>query len=67
MKAWTPSILDRSAYNIWKEKGSPTTEQIANKKLKKILENHQPAPLAEEVKQRLDQILSEAEARDSQG
>lgn len=65
-EAWTPSILDRNAYNLWKDKGSLTTEQLANKKLKKILENHQPAPLAEEVKQSLDQILSAAEARESQ-
>lgn len=66
-EAWTPSILDRNPFNIWKDKGSLTTEQLANNKLKKILGNHQPAPLPEEVRKRLHQILTAAEARESLG
>jgi trimethylamine:corrinoid methyltransferase-like protein len=61
-----PAYPDQNVYNTWKDEGSPTTEQLANKKLEKILDYHQPAPLAEEVKQHLDLILSAAEARESQ-
>ena len=64
-EAWTPSVLDRNSYNTWKDKGSPTTEDMISKKLKKILKNHQPMPLPEEVLCQLNIILSAAEERES--
>ncbi len=64
-EAWTPSILDRNAYNIWKDKGSPATEDLIKKKLKRILDQHHPTPLTEEVLASFNQILAEAEARET--
>lgn len=66
-EAWTPSILDRNAYNIWKDKGSPTTEDLIKKKLNRILEQHRPTPLSEEVLASFNQILAAAEARETKG
>jgi trimethylamine--corrinoid protein Co-methyltransferase len=64
-EAWTPSVLDRNPYNAWRDKGSLSTEDLINKKLKKILDNHQPLPLPEGVQSKLNKILIEAEERES--
>jgi trimethylamine--corrinoid protein Co-methyltransferase len=63
-EAWVPTILDRNPYNAWEQKGSLSTEELANRKLKKILEKHVPAPLAPEVLAQIEQILKAAEARE---
>ncbi|MEW6239387.1 MAG: trimethylamine methyltransferase family protein [Chloroflexota bacterium] len=63
-EAWVPSVLDRDPYNVWSRKGSLSAEDHANAKVKKILETHQPKPLALEVMERIEQILTAAEARE---
>ena len=65
-EAWVPSVLDRNPYNIWMGKGSPTTEDLLAAKVNRILETHQPAPLAGEAEARIEAILAEAEAREKQ-
>ncbi len=63
-EVWVPSVLDRSPFNRWSEKGSPTTETLAAAKANKILATHQPAPLPEGVQARVEEILLAAEARE---
>jgi trimethylamine--corrinoid protein Co-methyltransferase len=63
-EAWVQSVLDRSPYNSWSSKGSPTSEELATAKANKILETHQPAPLPEGEKAKIEAILVEAEARE---
>jgi trimethylamine--corrinoid protein Co-methyltransferase len=63
-EAWVPTVLDRAPYNVWSRKGSLSTEDHANAKVKKILETHQPKPLAPDVIERIEQILNAAEARE---
>ena len=63
-EAWVPSVLDRDPYNVWSRKGSLSAEDHANAKAKKILETHQPKPLASDVIEKIEQILSAAEARE---
>jgi trimethylamine--corrinoid protein Co-methyltransferase len=63
-EAWVPSVLDRSPYNIWAGKGSPGTEELVAAKVNKILESHRPAPLPEEVEDKLVEILRKAEERE---
>jgi trimethylamine--corrinoid protein Co-methyltransferase len=66
-EAWIPSILDRSPYNSWSGKGSPTTEELAAAKANKILDTHQPASLPTGAQARIEAILLEAEARERAG
>ncbi|MFZ5822232.1 MAG: trimethylamine methyltransferase family protein [Chloroflexota bacterium] len=66
-EAWVPSVLDRSPFNSWSGKGSPTTEDLVAAKVNKILETHQPTPLPEGVPARVETILLEAEARERGG
>jgi trimethylamine--corrinoid protein Co-methyltransferase len=63
-EAWVPSVLDRDPYNVWSRKGSLSAEDHANAKVKKILETHQPKPLAPDVLEKIEQILNAAEARE---
>jgi trimethylamine--corrinoid protein Co-methyltransferase len=66
-EAWVPSVLDRSPFNSWSGKGSPTTEALAAAKARKILETHQPEPLPAGAGARIEAILLEAEARERVG
>jgi trimethylamine--corrinoid protein Co-methyltransferase len=63
-EAWVPTVLDRNPYNVWERKGSQITEELANAKLKKILETHQPKPLQPEAVEKIERILIAAEARE---
>jgi trimethylamine--corrinoid protein Co-methyltransferase len=63
-EAWVPTVLDRNPYNVWERKGSQITEELANAKLKKILETHQPKPLHPEAVEKIERILIAAEARE---
>ncbi len=64
-EAWIPSVLDRSPYNIWSGKGNPTTEDLIVAKVNKLLDAHQPAPMLEEARVRIEAILVDAEVREA--
>lgn len=60
---WVPRLMDRNAYPIWEQKGQLNTEQRVQQRLAQILSSHQPPPLAPAVQERIQVILSAAEAR----
>jgi trimethylamine--corrinoid protein Co-methyltransferase len=64
-EAWVPSVLDRNPYTIWTGRGSPSTEELANAKVQKILKNHQPAQLPDGILEKFGEILHKAEVRES--
>ena len=55
---WFPTLLDRKIRSQWLDGGSTTLGQRLNAKVKKILEKHQPKPLAPEKKQKVQEILA---------
>jgi trimethylamine--corrinoid protein Co-methyltransferase len=59
---WQPGITDRATYETWTAAGATTMGQRAKEKIKHILENHTPEPLAPEVDQEIDRILARAKA-----
>jgi len=63
-EAWIPTVLDREPYTKWERNGSLSTEDVANAKVKKILETHQPKPLAPETLEAIEKILVAAEERE---
>jgi len=63
-EAWVPTVLDREPYTKWERNGSLSTEDVANAKVKKILETHQPKPLAPEMLEAIEKILVAAEERE---
>ncbi|MBS3968992.1 MAG: trimethylamine methyltransferase family protein [Clostridia bacterium] len=58
---WNPSLISRERYQMWEEKGKTTFGERANKKAKKMLENHEPQCLTDAVLNRLHSIVDEAE------
>lgn len=62
-ETWNPDLIDRYGYATWEARGSKNMTERANEKVRAILENHQPVPLTEEVKNTIDVILAKAEAR----
>ena len=63
-EAWVPTIFDRNPYAQWEKKGSKTTDRVLEDKLKKILNNHKPVPLADPVTEEISNILAQAENRE---
>lgn len=54
---WFPGLLDRKIRASWLEKGATTMGERLNQKVRQILENHQPKPLAQEKRQAMQAIL----------
>lgn len=52
-----PKIPNAVVYDNWRESGSPLTEDKAAKKVKKILENGNEEPLAENKVKAMDEII----------
>ena len=57
-----PELLNRQAYDRWKEAGSTTYAQRANIKVKNILENHRPKELPKDVIDRVKEISLKRDA-----
>lgn len=58
---WDPTLTDLRPYDVWKQAGAETTEQVARRKAKEILAKHKPVPLDPSISQQLAAIISEAE------
>ncbi len=59
-----PTILDRDNFETWEQKGSPSLEDRANKKVLELLASHKPAPLPEAAKQVIEAVLNRTAARE---
>lgn len=59
---WYPQLLERWDYPGWQERGARDLGQRAAKRVNEILDQHQPEPLPDAVKARLQEI-SETAAR----
>jgi trimethylamine--corrinoid protein Co-methyltransferase len=59
---WYPDLLSREIRETWLERGGTTLGERLNEKVKTIIEEHRPEPLAAEKKERLEEILAEAGA-----
>jgi trimethylamine--corrinoid protein Co-methyltransferase len=55
-------IGDRETYDTWVDGGSKTLGDRANEKVRHILETHEPEPLPEARRERLEAIVSDARA-----
>ena len=62
---WFPTLMDRSSWEEWEDKGAKTCGDRVQEKLSYILETHEVPVLPEHVQEEIDAILAEAEARTS--
>jgi len=58
---WQPKFLNRDSPRAWMDKGGRTYEQVVTHKALDILETHQPEPLPDDVRQKIDEIAKQAE------
>jgi trimethylamine--corrinoid protein Co-methyltransferase len=60
-------VMNRLDWEAWTAAGRPVPEQTANEEVRRILAEHEPDPLPEDVEAELDRIMAayEAEARES--
>lgn len=60
---WYPELFERGTYADWVQKGSKTLIERASERVQKILVEHQPEPLPEDVKTRIREIVKRAELK----
>jgi trimethylamine--corrinoid protein Co-methyltransferase len=60
---WYPELFDRNNYNGWAAQGGKTLGERATGKVEKILAEHTPEPLPEEVAQAVKAITQRAEVQ----
>ena len=58
---WYPDLFERGNFADWVQKGSKTLIERASEQVQRILAEHQPEPLPEDVKARLGEIAKRAE------
>jgi trimethylamine--corrinoid protein Co-methyltransferase len=57
---WYPKLLDTGRYDHWVAQGSKTLAQRASERVDEIIAEHQPEPLPDDIKQKLDAIVERA-------
>ena len=57
---WFPGLLDRKRREQWLEAGATTLGQRLNAKVKEIIKEHRPKPLASDKRQKVQEILAKA-------
>jgi trimethylamine--corrinoid protein Co-methyltransferase len=64
---WYPGLIDRQNYDNWLAQGAKTMEQRAAERVTKILAEHTPEPLPEQVAKAVRAIVERAEASYAKG
>jgi len=57
---WFPRLLDRQFYDAWLHGGAKTMADRCREEKRRLLEEHEPEPLPEDLGQELDRILAGA-------
>ena len=57
---WLPDLSDFNNFENWSENGSKTMVDRARDRIKQILETHQPKPVTDEVREKIEAVLKEA-------
>lgn len=61
---YIPELCDRDSHETWLQKGCPGMLNSAQRKVKRILAEHQPAPLDPAVEKELRRVIAEVEKRE---
>ena len=58
---WIAQMFDRQNYQAWEAEGSKTLKDRTNEKVRWILENHHPEPVADATRNRVKEIVKETD------
>ena len=56
-------LADKNPYSVWQKRGGTSMEQRAAKMVDELLDSHQPAPLTEEIRQQINNIVRREQTR----
>jgi trimethylamine--corrinoid protein Co-methyltransferase len=59
--AMSPRLMNRENYDRWQSKGSTTLHARALEKARQVMETHTPAPLSDQAKKEIAEIIRETE------
>lgn len=59
---WYPSIFERGNYMAWKDSGAKSLTERASEKIDRVLKNHSPEALPDEIRKTLRQITLKAQS-----
>jgi trimethylamine--corrinoid protein Co-methyltransferase len=62
-RRWYPDLFERADYESWLERGSQDLGQRAATRVRELLDEHQPDPLPQDLRQQLQDVISRAEDR----
>lgn len=57
---YTPSLVNRAARSIWESAGGKTLTQVANEKVRDIINYHEPIPLPKDLAAKIRDIVENA-------
>jgi len=61
-ETWYPDLFERGIYSDWKQKGGRSLGERAAERVKKILDEHKPEPLPDDILARLHEVVKRADA-----
>lgn len=65
---WFPRLMDRQFYEVWLNSGAKTMAQRCREEKERLLREHQPEPLPEDVEREIERVLGGARKElDDQG
>jgi trimethylamine--corrinoid protein Co-methyltransferase len=59
---WYPDLLSREIRETWQERGGTRLGERLTEKVKTIIEDHRPEPLATHKQEKVEKILEQARA-----
>ena len=62
---WIPRIMNRQRYGPWKREGGRSLSNTAREVVGRILREHRPSPLPEDVRKGVRKIVEEAERKEA--
>jgi trimethylamine--corrinoid protein Co-methyltransferase len=62
-KRWYPDLFERADYETWLARGGRDLGQRATSRVEELLKEHQPEPLPQDLRQRLQDVIDRAAER----
>jgi trimethylamine--corrinoid protein Co-methyltransferase len=62
-ESWVPTLTDARPYATWKEAGAKSVVEKAREKAKQILKTHKPEPLDPSTREKLTELIHNAEKK----
>ncbi|NLH27712.1 MAG: trimethylamine methyltransferase [Syntrophomonadaceae bacterium] len=60
---WQPTLSDFSTYSSWEAAGAKSMRERIRERLRSIMQEHKPVPLAPEVEEKIDAVIKQAKDR----